>query len=189
MKRSRGGGSITGGTGDVKPQIITLTTGFPTTVATYSVNKTTLPVPRFGSQKNMSTITEILWVDWYIQMEGLQDAATTGWAFLSTTLSRSDGDTATLASLVLDLEDPRTFALAMVDKNLTTSGATAVIYPIHIDLTDNNGNGLLIAVDSLVAIQGNVANATNATAVAKIGYRLVNVGLDEYIGIVQSQQQ
>lgn len=188
MKRGRSGGSKTGGTGDVKPNILTLSTGTAGAVAQYVTSSVALPVPRFGSQKNLSTIFELLAVDWYLQLENIADTTSTDWAWLSTAITRSDAETSTLATLVADVADPRAFAVCIVGKTFTTSGAGVQEMPIHIDLTDNNGNGFLIATDRLNITSGNAGGAAAGTTFAKILYRLVNVGVEEYVGIVQSQQ-
>lgn len=57
-----------------------------------------------------------------------------------------------------------------------------------IDMTDGAGHGFLIATDNLFAqVQSSGTGAAQAVAF-KIYYRWKNVGLAEYIGIVQSQQ-
>ncbi len=60
--------------------------------------------------------------------------------------------------------------------------------PIVIDTTDTDGNGILVATDRLFIVGGNLSGIVAATYVAKIMYRLVEVGITEYVGIVQSQQ-
>lgn len=189
MKRGRSGGSVTGGTGDVKPQQLTLTTGTAGAVDDYVTALLPLPVPRFGSQgKDQATIFEILWVDWYVGLEDATDVASSIWAFLNTATTRSDGETSTTATLLADVLDPRSFAVFIRNKFLTTSGQGIQDYPFHMDMTDNNGNGYLVATDRLAITCGAAANTAAISAMAKVAYRLVNVGLTEYIGIVQSQQ-
>lgn len=187
-KRARGGGSVTGGTGDVKPQILTISSGQATAADDYVTDRLPLPVPRFGTMKSKATILEFLWVDWYIDIRDIGDTTSISWAFLSTTALRTDDETSTLATLNEDVLDPRTFALALLNRNFTTSGLSQFYMPFHIDLTDNNGNGILVATDSIVITHGNVNGTLAGSAIAKIGYRLVNVGITEYVGIVQSQQ-
>jgi hypothetical protein len=81
------------------------------------------------------------------------------------------------------MNDPKSFAMAFLDAPQTTVGA----FPVTIDLTDSNGNGMLIATDSLYVVAANVSG-TASEAICKVFYRLVNVGITEYVGIVQSQQ-
>jgi len=186
MKRGRSGGSVTGGTGDIKPQILSLTTGLQPANDQYVSTSIALPVPRF-STGDKSTITEILWVDWYMGLENIADTLVATWAWLSTAVTRQNAVASTLATLLVDFSDPRVFAPVVQQRTLTTSGAGVVDYPRRIDLTDNNGNGFLVATDRLTVTMGSVGG-TAGTTVCKIGYRLVAVGLKEYIGIVQGQQ-
>ena len=60
--------------------------------------------------------------------------------------------------------------------------------PIHVDLTDNAGNGMLVATDRIVIYGANTSGTIAGTYVAKVLYRLKEVGIQEYVGIVQSQQ-
>ena len=187
-KRARAsGGSLTGGTGDVKPQILTLSSGIGV-VNEYIVTNSPLPVPRFGSMKNMATVVEFLKVWWYMGIIDLTDQLSTDYAFLATGSRRVSGETGLLTSLNVDLNDPKTFAIAVQNGNFTTSGATERHLPIEIDLTDSNGNGVIIATDNIFLVAANI-NGTQVTSyVAKVLYRLVNIGVTEYVGIVQSQQ-
>lgn len=192
MKRKRlngksSGGSVTGGTGDIKPQILTITSGAAPAAAQYVSASTALPVPRFGARAGKATIFEFLWVDWYLNVADFGDTVNDAWGWLSTAATRANGVSSTLATLNADILDPRAFALAIVNKTLTTSGSTSTTYPIRVDLTDSNGNGYLVATDKLVISNGSVGNTAVGEAVAKVAYRLVDVGIDEYVGIVQSQ--
>jgi len=190
MKRARtSGGSVTGGTGDVKPQILTLTTGIAGAADDYVTAQLALPVPRFGGMKTKATIFELLRVDWYLSPENLGDAtANQQWAFLSTVSTRASGDTSTLTEMVNDILDPRTFGLVSMSMLISTNGGNVQQFPIQVDLTDNNGNGILVATDKLVITGGSVSPASAGSYLCKVLYRLVNVGITEYVGIVQSQQ-
>jgi len=181
-------GSKTGGTGDVKPQILTLTTGLPQAIDTYTVDQSILPVPRFGPTASKATIFEVLWVHWYLAIRDVADGLFTKWAWLSTITGRSTGDVASLASAEGDVAEPRTFAFVLQNRTIIVQGSSSIQYPIVIDLTDRNGNGILIATDRIVITSGQFANTALGGTIAKIGYRLVNVGIKEYVGIVQSQQ-
>ena len=189
MKRARtSGGSVTGGTGDIKPQILTLDSGTAGAVSDYQVNRIPLPVPRFGSMKTKATIFELLYVDWYFGIEDFADHENTKACFLTTATTHTNGETVTFPTLASDVTDPKTFAFVIRDQVLETSGSSIVQMPIRINLTDNNGNGHLIATDQLFIVYADLAGSIVSSAVAKVGYRLVNVGIQEYVGIVQSQQ-
>lgn len=179
---------LTGGTGDVKPQILTLTTGNQGGLEDYALSSTALPVPRFGSSRGKATIVELLKVYFYIGLTDIADQDHTTWAFLTTSTNRTNGDTSSLATLVVDIQDPRNFAIAISSAQINTTGASNKDSPQVIDLTDNAGNGVLVATDSITLVHGTVGNTTVTSAEAKLLYRLVNVGVQEYVGIVQSQQ-
>lgn len=187
-KRGRSsGGSVTGGTGDIKPQQMTVqsTAG---AVDDYGLQQVLLPVPRFGTTRRKSTIFEILKVQYIWAADvGISATAQTYFAFLTTGTSRLSGDTSTLATFNDDLGNSRTFAAASYVKDVETSGGYSQKFPIEVDMTDGNGNGFLIATDNFFLVQGAVGNAAAAVVTAKILYRIVNVGLEEYVGIVQSQ--
>ena len=188
-KRARtSGGSVTGGTGDIKPQILTAATGVAGGLDDYVTASVALPVPRFGTMKTRATIFELLGVWWHLALADKGDATAVHWAFLSTVVTRANGDTSTLADSQVDALDPRAFAFQMEQHIFTTSGSSIAKYPKYTDLTDSNGNGILIATDRIILTGGAVGNATLGQYIAKIKYRTVNVGIAEYVGIVQSQQ-
>jgi len=184
-KRAR---TLTGGTGDVKPQILTMSTGTAGAINDYVSRQINLPVSRFGSQKTKTIVFEILSIDWYLAIEDLLDIIVVNWGFLTTNSSRDSGDTASLASMIEDINDPLTFGLVMSNHNISTNGGWHSVMPYHVDMTDGAGNGMLVATDRIF-INGASLNGTVAADFAcKVKYRLTAVGLQEYIGIVQSQQ-
>lgn len=185
-KRGRSN-TLTGGTGDVKPQILTASTGVAGAIDDYVVNVIVLPVPRIGMQKNRAMIMEVLKVWWYLAVDDISDLTGAQWAFLTTNTARFNTQTSTAITMALDALEPNTFAMAGFFRTLSTNGATVTNYPAVVDLTDGNGNGILIATDRIFIIGGNIAGTAGATYTCKILYRMVNVGIEEYVGIVQSQ--
>jgi len=135
-----------------------------------------------------ATIMEVLGVDWFLGVENLADVTYTDAGFLTTATSRVDGDVCTLVTLAEDAFNPLVFGMAIESVRISTNGGHTTTLPIHIDTTDGNGNGILIATDRLFVVGGNVSGGTAATYICKILYRMVNVGITEYVGIVQSQQ-
>jgi len=72
-----------------------------------------------------------------------------------------------------------------------TAGGTAwttETEPYHDDLTDGAGHGVLVATDQIYCQISSSSTGAAQTCAGKIWYRWKNVGLAEYIGIVQSQQ-
>ena len=189
MKRRRtSGGSVTGGTGDIKPQILTGTVPAASAADDYTVQQLNLPVPRFGTMKTKATVFELLHMDWYLNPTNAGDTTGQDFGFLATQQLRSNAETSTIASWVTDVADPTAFAAVMRNHTVSTNGMIVETYPHRVDFTDGNGNGIVIATDRLFIHTGGVAQASNGQTVIKLTYRLINVGITEYVGIVQSQQ-
>ncbi len=184
------GGSVTGGTGDIKPQIMTVAVDAPAAINNYSIEQFNTPrITRAGGGfgDTFSTVMEILSVDWYLGIEDAADVAEIHSGFLSFRVVRTQNQTATAVTFAADLALSSVFAGVLSFENTLTSGAHSWTMPIHVNLTDNNGNGVLIATDRLFATTGSVQNGIASSGVAKILYRMTNIGLAEYIGIVQAQ--
>lgn len=180
-------GSFTGGTGDILPQTLTLACNNNGS-DDYDVTNHFLPIPRTGTARNRATVFEILWVDWYLDPSSLLSDDGAVFGFLATSALRSDGDTSTLASFALDCANPFSIAPAIWVNNFTSSGSATYDMPKRVDLTDGNGNGQIVATDRLVLIIGNVGTSVGVNeASCKVGYRMVNVSITEYVGLVQSQ--
>ncbi len=194
MRKRRRGGSHTvahmlhGGTGDLKPQYMTISTIRAGSVDDYTATRISLPVSHFGDQKSRTTIFEILRVEWYLNADDAADTANSNIGFLSTTLINPTGKTCTLASMSDDFANSLVLAPAMRHIQLLTSGVFQVTWPICIDTTDSAGNGILVATDVLFITHGNVAGNAVGRVTAKVMYRLSSVGITEYVGILQAQQ-
>lgn len=183
MKRTVGG--LTGGTGDVNPQFLSFTaaqSGADTTTTTTQA----IPIQRLPSG-GRSQVMEVLKVFAQLPVFGAVASATeandTVSVFLSTV---SFGTTATTFS------EPRVFwgSHRSMEGAFTAAGTYArTEESIEVaDLTDGAGHGFLVATDNIFCqVQSTGTGGTN-TARIKILYRWKNVGLAEYIGIVQSQQ-
>lgn len=180
--------TLTGGTGDIKPQVFTIETGVAGAVDDYVVGTFVLPVPRFGTMKTKATIFEILSIDYYMAIRNNNDNAVVEMCYLTTSTNRTSGETCNLGAIVLDVSLPATIAPVVRTSTLSTNGATSFTFPTHVDMTDGAGNGILIATDRIIIVGGGVGNTLAGNYIAKIKYRMVNVGIAEYVGIVQSQQ-
>jgi len=192
MKRARtssSGGSVTGGTMDIKPQLMTIT-GTTQTTDQYNVVKFSLPQVRTTrSLPGKSIILEILKIYWSLpDVNNGGDVGVSIFATLATnSLNRNTADTSTNATYKADVSDSNALASIFWSQAFTTSGVQHVHSPQVSDLTDENGNGVLVATDNLFFIAGNVSMGTAGFATCKVLYRFVAVNLEEYIGIVQSQ--
>lgn len=193
-KRGRmSGGSVTGGTGDIKPQVLTVATTNSVGPNIYSVGSVQLPIPRTGLAKGRAMVYEILKV-WFFPYPAQYNEVVVIWNMMLTTgTEREDGDAFTQSNWSQDLRDPRSICSAMEYLSFagTTGGLTRNTTSYAIDLTDENGNGVLVATDKLYVVFANNNNGVGSGSinVAKILYRVVNVSIQEYIGIVQSQQK
>lgn len=173
MSSARG---LTGGTGDVNPQYLTVVapqSGADTTTTT----QVALPIQRLPNAAR-AQVLEILKVFYTI---GATSAEVDNQidVFISTT---SFGTTGT------NYGEPRVFSAYRRTLLLTTSGQSIYTEPFVQDLTDGAGHGILIATDSIfVQVVSATTSATNSARI-KLMYRMKNVSLAEYIGIVQSQQ-
>lgn len=169
---------LTGGTGDVNPQLLNLTVT-QTAADTTTTLEQPLPVPRVGVRKGRSVVIEILWIRaTFADIQIVTPSAGSITAVLSTA--------PTAATVV----DSRTFWVAdfeaLADAAPTTRNFFSRSYVTT--LHDGAGHGYLVATDaiflSLASVASGIANAVNL----KIAYRFKEVGLEEYIGIVAGQQ-
>ena len=199
-KRARGtdgkfmaGGSRTGGSGDVKPQWLTQFTSAPVSGTDYSVTEILVPRLVLGSV-NTASVMEILRVDWYLGIQNIGDSTSVDFGFLNTRILHQTDDPVTLNTIDNDIRDPGTFGFVLHEnEEVVTAGSGAAMIqrtmPLTVDQTDNNGNGILIATDKIIMTTGNFGNATAVGGTVKILYRMVNVGIREYVGIVASTMQ
>ena len=186
-RKAEQGGSFTGGTGDVKPQWLTVEVPRGSAIDEYGVVRFILPQLVLGGA-NDSTIVEILRVDWYLGLLDSFDVNVLFWGFLTTITNRTIDDAASVTTLEQDVGRPSTFACAILNnKGIGASGLGSSSSPISVDMTDGNGNGILVASQQLFAVSGSLINTIPSIAVAKILYRMVNVKIEEYVGIVASQ--
>lgn len=189
MKRARGarGDQLTGGTGDVNPQYLS---GKITLSAANTATEVTLgtPIVRIGpATKGKVIIMELIKLLVSLPKFDITNAAATDRSqFFSLT-------TASKGSAVATLDDPKCLAAISRElENAFTAAGTGLIEnsqsPAIWDFTDGAGHGVLVATDNLF-LQANTTNQAAASTFGfKLTYRFKEVGVDEYIGIVQSQQ-
>lgn len=182
-KRKASGSTLTGGTGDYNPQ--TYSVQIDSTVGDYKSVQYPTPVPRFGTSGTSSTVMEVLRVIWILD-DIPTPAGQYGLTVSLSTAALDDGSGSTIRLVA----DPRTFAFFSFDGIFATAAGFAYSSRVFDqNLSDGSGRGILVATDSFfvnVGFQG-TAGTTSKVAV-KIYYRLKNITLQEYVGIVQSQQ-
>lgn len=185
----RGRSDFTGGTGDVRPQIMTLqvTQG---TVNQETVQTFQTPIQRISTAgRNMAQVMEILAVDYYLNGD-FADFSRTTYVILGTRVPGNavNGGTGSNANFVLQIADHGVLSAYREDQALTTSGGVQFRYPFTDDLMDGAGHGTLVATDTLTVVISSVGGTAASVATLKVWYRLINVDVMEYVGIVQSQQ-
>lgn len=179
-KRVASSSNLSGGTGDVNPQtfVIRCTQSAADTTTAVQVP---LPVPRYPGATNRAIVMEVLDVEFIIS-DLTQSGAT---QFITATLStRTVSATPFLARI-------DTAVIAQFSKDFLFATAVGFQYTdrdVRIDLTDAAGHGILVATDQMVLTVFSTATGVVNDVGARITYRLKEIGLPEYIGIVQSQQ-
>jgi len=167
----------------VKPQIMSV--GLPDSVGINDYSVVEFAVPRIiMGNRDSATVMEILKVWFYVGIEDAADASSRLSGSLSTTIIHADNDPVSLLSMSLDPSAPTVFAHAFADRQ---GASFSLLLPLTIDLTDNNGNGILVATDKIFVTTAMLNNTLTSRSSVKILYRMVNVGITEYVGIVQSQ--
>lgn len=185
-KRARSSGSLTGGTGDVNPQIflMSLDPG-----ATYADTSFQLPIQRLPTQ-NRAQVMEILKVEWGLGAgAGLVMTAGANQFFSAYLTTRTFGTAEPNANQQDGSVISKWQWSAIFLAGTTNVGTWAPGVYVQ-DLTDGAGHGLLVATDSLFlgAIQTAGASPVSGLITCRVFYRFKNVGVLEYVGIVQSQQ-
>lgn len=186
--------SLTGGTGDVNPQwykmrIIQDGSGFNN-----AINQSfQLPITRVPQNKKV-TIMEILKVYWFYsslaqvsntveqQIQGMLTTANPGVS--SGTVSNvpfiTDGS-------IIDQFSAGSYFDISGDTTYPAVGITR-IQPIIHDLTDGAGHGFLVATDQIyLTLAPTNVGVNNSSISCWLYYRFKTVGIEEYVGIVQSQ--
>lgn len=194
------GDTLTGGTGDVNPQTYVLQSDPITAIAgaalNFGFNKGfPLPVPRYSASIGKSIVFELLSVDWYFvnvnpppvvgEILGVFAAVTTD-PFIPS------GSALVQPFFSGFYSNPR--HLSIFAKGIGTMTAVGWYEAVHYaedNLTDQDGHGTLVATDNIylqVVADPSATTAINCQITARLSYRLKEVSLTEYIGIVQSQQ-
>lgn len=183
MKRGRGD-QLTGGTGDVSPQLLSEILNM--TVANTFV-ETTIPLPqnRFNLKKGRSIVVEVLKVYFTLPAKDNNHAA-------GGDISVAQAQIGTVTIGAYQPGNTRVFAFAEREYRgaFTALGSFQAVIsdPYVLDLTDGSGHGILVATDNIFYGVTTTNYAAAQTFQMKMLYRFKEVSLEEYIGIVQSQQ-
>jgi len=184
MKRSKKD-QLTGGTGDVSPQYFALPSNSLSAANTYTEGTIPTPVPRSKTQGDSITVMEILKVFFNNPEPDSNPGAAGSLVTASAQLS-----TSSLSSSALGNVKVFAFCEKVVRGAFTAGGSYAaeIMDPYCFDCTDGAGHGILVATDNIFYGCTTAGFTAAAAFNARILYRMKNVTLAEYIGIVQSQQ-
>lgn len=176
------GGSVTGGTKDIKPQVLVVSTPVQPAINQYTLATLNVPVPRFGPSAKRATVMEILKVKFYVRNQDFADVGGIYWGFLNGNTTRTSALACSTTTMMEDIGDHLTLSIGR------WVGAAGMGHEDGWqDMTDSNGNGILVATDRLSFVAGSVSATLVQTYCVRILYRLVNIPIAEYVGIVQSQ--
>ncbi len=151
-----------------------------------SVARIPMPRPQLTVAKGKVWVYEILWVEYFFDFLTVpaQDAS---WiAGLSTTGAET---IALFASLPLFFTDSGTFSYVELRDDFNTNvGHELFKLPFKHNLQSKDGYGFLVAADNVNFFVKTTSQVSVEAASCWVYYRLVQVQLEEYIGILASQQ-
>lgn len=176
---------LTGGSGDVSPQYFALPPNTLSAANTFTEGAIPTPVPRNKVQGDRVTVMELLKVYFNNPEPDANPSAAGSLVTATAQLSTRSQNAITLGNVAVFA-----FCDKIVRGAFTAAGSYAaeVFDPFVWDCTDGAGHGILIATDNIY-FGCNTAGFTAAAAFnCRLLYRMKNISLPEYIGIVQSQQ-
>lgn len=179
MKRT--GDALTGGSGDVNPQLLTIN-AVQTGNDVSTVVQQPLPIPRYPTSRGKNLVMEFQSFEFF-DVDNTVHAGNT-YALVTVTTNPT-----IFASAAAALQDARLISAWW--RAFTIASAIGVYFkPVqqYEDLTDQAGHGLLVAADNLYIGVYSAGTGLPNQIILKGEYRWKEVGLEEYIGIVQSQQ-
>jgi hypothetical protein len=169
---------LTGNTGDVKPQLLSFSCTESAADTATTVTQA-IPVLRNFSPDGGSRaqLIEVLKV-WFV------------WPQTGAATSTRQAALSTKNKLVAaaNLADADVFAFAFNGTRFTTSGEIVADLVSCVDLTDGDGNGILIATDNIYLQVSSTNTSAAQTVACKMLYRISGASVIEYVGIVQGQQ-
>lgn len=182
MKRGRS--ELTGGTGDVSPQLLTMALTM-SAANTFTQSEIPLPINRFREKGKHVIVVEMLKTYWETTEADANNAA--GGNILS---SFAQISTASQTSFSPNFSQVVSYAVRNYRGAFTAAGTFQTVHsePFVVDHTDGAGHGILLATDNIFLGMTTANFVGAASVVVKMLYRFKQISLEEYIGIVQSQQ-
>lgn len=163
---------------DIKPQWLNVNITM-TAANTYTQVTTPLPInPTLGGGKNKARVIELLKAFVFALPDTLAEDA----AIYIQVATKSQ------ASLVAPNNCENFLIQFGRDFQLVTSGAISCDVPMVFDLTDGNGNGMLVATQNIYCAAVTAGQGSALGVGIKFLYRFIDIDMAEYVGIIQSQQ-
>lgn len=177
---------LTGGTGDLNPQYMILYAQ-QTTANNYVIANFPIPINRFAQRRGKAMVMELLKVAYSANLAtnlNVVGSQTCYWQSQISTkeqssLDPSDGTVIDYVSDQITIYQPATPTAAV---------ARWAQQPIVHDLTDGAGHGIIIATDRIYLWFNTVQFSNPVATWVRLYYRFKEVSLEEYVGMVQSQQ-
>jgi hypothetical protein len=141
------------------------------------------PIPRISGTANRATVMELLWLEVEVEASGVppaMDAAAESYSFGLTT--------GPVPAAMLHIDEGNVLCHYGVVMNVVTTGGGVNPYIHRYNWQTTDGFGILLAADSFHAYYQSLNFASGRDADFRLYYRLVEIGIAEYIGITQSQQ-
>lgn len=174
---------------DVFPQYLTAVATAPAGVDDYAVADFPVPIIRPTSGSKQVTIMELLKAKYYVGLNQATDLTTICGGYISPVTFHTQSDTCDVASVITDLSDARCMLAATEQVTFVTSGAVIKPRPLKAKWTGPDGRGILYAQDRMVFTVINIGNTAAEGGILKLVYRWATVGIEEYLGIISSQQR
>lgn len=176
--------TLTGGSKDVNPQWMTLS-ATQTAADTFTQVQTQIPIQRLqnAGRAQVMEVLKIIFMSGAFPVAGAAQNIMEYQAALTTK---------TFAAAVTWAE-PTCFAIYNKSRTASfTAAGTGMegfeFEPYTVDMTDGAGHGILIASDNIFLQVSSAATGQVNASQIKIIYRWKDVSIQEYVGIVQSQQ-
>jgi hypothetical protein len=183
--------TLTGGTQDVNPQVWTIQVVQSSSDANAQLQLPT-PVSVYQTTGSGTQVLEILRVTWDTTGFAPSGSATTyniigyiATASLPGPQNKTDVEALVANPLVISYVQKNYYEVTAASYQIDTD-------PFQLDYTDGAGHGILVATRNIylgISTNGGTATGKANYATARILYRLKNVDLADYVGIVASQTQ
>lgn len=181
------------------PQIMVLSTPFQSVVSSYiTVTRPTLA----GASGANFFVMEVFWIDFYYGYGDVGNGSATHSIGVATKEVHADGDVPSVFQNVFDAAERNNIAVLTDTKHSTLEAISVgtpptsdafrirtnftIRMPIRVNLTDNNGHGILVASPKLQLWGSSDGDALVGQFVARICHRMKPVSATDFYRIKQS---